>query len=97
MSRKNFVRFKPEQKYHYHRKRSESPGPNGMKFGSPKHCYSIGFTDGFFGINNSRAINGEFGAKSQKSYDSGHFRGRKAFREFFNRTGKQAHAVRDYK
>ena len=99
MARKNkrFRRFTPEQKYHYHNERSYRPGPSGIDYGGPKHCYSFGFTDGWFGIDNSRATKGEFGAKSQRAYDAGHARGNRAFRQFFKRTGKQPEAVREYK
>lgn len=82
-------KYTSEQKYRYHSSREVSCGKYGLKFGGPKHSYSIGFADGFHSIDNKRGILSEFGRKSGASYSIGNKRGRAAAKEYFLRTGKQ--------
>ena len=48
MKNKSKKQFTPKERYDYHSSRYMSCGKYGLKFGSPKHCYSFGFTDAFF-------------------------------------------------
>ena len=82
-------KYTAQQRYEYHSQRDRACGKFGIKFGSPKHCYSFGFSDAFSGIDNSGATKFEFGNKSGNAYILGHKRGVKAAREYFNKTGKQ--------
>lgn len=81
--------YSPKQRYDYHSDRYYSCGKYGIKFGSPKHCYSSGFYDSFHGRDNTSAITREFGKKSGNAYNRGYERGRTAAREYFLTTGKQ--------
>lgn len=89
-------KYSSEEKYRYHSSRKDSCGKFGLKFGGPKHCYSVGFVDGFKHIDNERAINGEFGKRSSKAYAVGNKRGSAAAKEYFLRTGKQTHSLRAF-
>ncbi len=82
-------KYTAEEKYQYHANRDVACGKFGLKFGSPKHCYSSGFSDAFSGIDNTRATKGEFGYKSGIAYALGHKRGKKAAIEYFEKTGNQ--------
>ena len=82
-------KYTAEQKFKYHDSRDRACGRFGLKFGSPKHCYSSGFADAFSGIDNSSGTKREFGKQSGNAYVIGHKRGVKAARDYFNKTGKQ--------
>lgn len=84
-----FKKYTAEEKFRYHRKLDSAPGPNGLKYGGAKHCYSAGFVEAFHGTNNASAIGFEFGKRSGKAYELGYKRGRKAAGEYFMSTGKQ--------
>ena len=82
-------KYSSEEKYRYHNSRVGSAAKHGIKFGDPKHSYSCGFTDGFHGINNTRALKRELGKKSGNAYAIGQRRGEAAAHEYFMRTGNQ--------
>lgn len=81
-------KFSSEEKYRYHSDRYFSCGKYGLKFGGPKHSYSVGFRDAFHDRDNKRAVSAEFGKRSGNAYGVGYERGKKAAREYFKRTGK---------
>lgn len=87
-------KYSVKQRFDYHRDRVDSCGKYGLKFGSPKHCYSDGFVDAFSSRDNSRGITSEFGENSGKAYRSGYERGRKAATEYYLTTGKQPSSLR---
>ena len=87
-------KFTSEEKYRYHSSREVACGKYGLKFGGPKHSYSIGFSDGFHHIDNSSAMRSEFGKRSGASYSIGNKRGKAAAKEYFLRTGKQPSELR---
>lgn len=89
-------KYSSEEKYRYHSSREVSCGKYGLEFGGPKHCYSTGFADAFHGIDNTRAINGEFGKHCSNAYASGNKRGKAAAKEYFLRTGKQPSDLRRF-
>ena len=82
-------KYSLEDRLSYHSSRDRSPGRFGLKYGGTKHCYSFGFVDGFEHIDNSKATIKEFGKRAGKAYLIGNERGKKAAREYFNKTGKQ--------
>lgn len=82
--------YSEKQRYLYHRDRDMACGRYGIKFGSPKHCYSSGFSDAFHLIDNSSATTREFGRKSGFAYRKGLRRGEKARVEYTKKTGKQS-------
>ena len=87
-------KYSSEEKYCYHKSRVYSAAKHGIKFGDPKHSYSIGFSDGFKDIDNTSSMKSEFGKKSGNAYAIGQRRGVAAAREYFMRTGKDPHALR---
>lgn len=60
-----------EERYKYHSDRDGNCGKYGLQFGSPKHMYSAGFTDAFWGRDNTAATRHEFGEKSARGYAAG--------------------------
>lgn len=93
---KSRKKYTAEQKYRYHSSREVSCGKYGLKYGGPRHCYSVGFADGFKSINNTGGIKGEFGKRSSNAYAIGNKRGKAAAKEYFLRTGKQPRALRAF-
>lgn len=85
-----------EERFKYHTERDTACGKFGLEFGSPKHTYSSGFRDAFMNIDNRSGVRSEFGAKSARAYSSGHARGEKAAREYFDKTGKQPSELTKY-
>lgn len=85
---KNSKRFSILDRFRYHYKRAHSPKKYGVKYGSPKQCYSDGFSEAFYGRNNESGIRGEFGKKCGNAYAYGYKRGRKAAFEYSKQTGK---------
>ena len=77
-----------EERLKYHSNRSRAPGRFNIEFGGPKHSYSDGFREAFWGHNNESATRGEFGKKSGNAYAAGYKRGDKAAKEYFLKTGK---------
>ena len=89
MAKAKGKKFSIKQRFDYHNDRYFGCGRYGLKFGSPKHCYSTGFRDGFYGIDNSGATTLSFGKKSGFAYKSGNKRGKRAAKKYFLTTGKQ--------
>lgn len=87
-------KYTSEQKYRYHSARQGNADKFGIKYGGTKYMYSAGFTDGFHGIDNTRAVKKDSGTKVARSYSTGRNRGRKAAFEYFSRTGKQPGSLR---
>lgn len=87
-------KYSSEEKYRYHSSREVSCAKYGLKFGGPRHSYSIGFADGFHRIDNTRGMESEFGKRSSKAYAIGNKRGKAAAKEYFSRTGKNPHDLR---
>ncbi len=86
-------KYTAKQRYDYHRDRDGNCGKYGIKYGSPKHCYSFGFVDGFKDIDNTVATKREFGVKSGNAYNRGFIRGRDAAKEYLKTTGKQPFTI----
>ena len=89
MKKASAKKYTVKQRYEYHSDRYFSCGKHGIEFGSPKHCYSMGFRDAFFAHDNTGAITHEFESKCGKAYNHGYERGNTAAREYFKTTGKQ--------
>ena len=85
--------YSSEEKYRYHNSRYFGCGEYGLKFGGTKHCYSTGFRDAFKRDSGVDGIRREFGQKSATAYSLGYKRGKKAAREYFQRTGKQPFSI----
>ena len=81
--------YSPEGRFQYHTERYFSPGKFGVKFGSKKHLYSMGFCDAFSGIDNTQAIKHNDGKELGKAYSFGNKRGNLAASNYFAITGKQ--------
>lgn len=93
MARKR-KKYLSEERYIYHKSREFNLAKYGLRFGGPKHLYSAGFTDGFYGIDNKRATRAEFGKKIGYAYNKGHMRGSQAADEYIRRTGNSPRDVK---
>ncbi len=82
-------KYSIKERYDYHSGRYYSCARYGIKFGSPKHCYSTGFRDAFAGRDNADPISREFGKTSGSAYKLGYKRGQSAAKKYFLTTGKQ--------
>ena len=99
MAKKNYKgrkKYSAAEKYRYHSSREASCGKYGLKYGGPRHCYSVGFVDGFKSINNIGGIKGEFGKRSSNAYAIGNKRGKDAAKEYSLRTGRQPSQLRAF-
>lgn len=91
MSKKKYTEL---ERYHYHLDRVYACGRYGLKFGGPKHSYSVGFSDGVSNIDNTGATRSEFGNRSGRAYAAGRKRGRAAAKTYLTKNGGQ---LRDMK
>lgn len=91
---KNKKQYTPEQKFKYHNSIDTGCGKFGIKYGSPRYCYSSGFVDAFSGRDNTIPMTREFGNKSGKSYALGYERGRRNARKYFRDTGNQPSSLK---
>ena len=83
----NGKKYSFEQKYKYHMKRDRNCSSFGIKYGSPKQFYSMGFVDGADGRNNSSTVSHKFGNKSGFAYDAGYKRARAEISKFVKKNG----------
>ena len=73
-------RFTLREKVAYHKSRDMHPKKHHLRFGSPKHTYSVGYVDGYENeLNNARSYK-KYGKKSLFSYLKGYNRGKRARR-----------------
>lgn len=86
--------YTEEERYKFHSKRDSNCGKFGIKFGSPKHCYSSGFVDAFESKINAKATEHEFGKNAGRAYSAGYARGRVAAMGYLKKTGKQPFSLR---
>lgn len=73
--------YTPLERYQYHDDRTGYTSKYGIKYGSPAHCYSMGFCDAFSMIDNTSGIDLSFGNRSRFAYSLGIKRGKKAMSE----------------
>ncbi len=90
------VKFSSEQRYKYHSARQGALEKYGLEFGGTKHMYSSGFTDAFHGIDNTKAVKGEFGVRCSRFYALGRAQGRKCAMEYLKRTGNPPSILNRY-
>ena len=93
-NKKRFKKFSPLQKFNYHSSRYYSPKRHGIRFGSLKHTYSVGFVDAFHAINNYTGIVAESGKKAGKAYLQGNKRGWNTAYKYKKTTGKDPKDLR---
>lgn len=65
----------------YHRGRGNSPEEYGVKFGDPKHTYSVGIRDELARLSQQDYYRANYGQKSAKAYAFGRAYARKMLRK----------------
>ena len=75
--RKKIKRYSLQERISYHHSCDVAPNRHGIKYGSPRHMYSFGFSDEVAGIDNYERAKFEFGKKAGASYRAGHRQARK--------------------
>ena len=81
-------KFSLKDRIAYHRDRDRNYKKYGIKYGSPRYSYSIGFSDGIDHLDNSASVKREFGSRSARAYNFGRKRGKIAAAEYFKKYGK---------
>ena len=89
-NRKNKVsKYSMEERALYHQSRYFRPEKHGIKFESAKHFYSSGFSDGLYGVDNTKPFTLSYGKFKGKVYSVGQKRGNRLAHQYYAKTGKQ--------
>ena len=81
-------KFSLKDRIAYHRDRDRNYKKYGIKFGGPRHSYSVGFSDGIDHLDNSAVTKRLYGSRSARAYNFGRKRGKIAAAKYFEKYGK---------